>query len=232
MSSMQLGTIKVNLSVLGGGAFGTVYRGFDQDTKELVAVKKLNYLGPKYATMSRDEIKNAQKVPRNHENIVRIRNVTHQDHCAWIIMDFCELGDLNAYFYANFANITNDCKGSFMIQIMNGITFLHENDIVHRDMKPGNILLKPPLDGSSHPCIKISDFGLSKFLSNDKTTLMSTALGTLAFQAPEFWDTVGGGKVAYRKNVDVFAAGLIFLAMLQVLINHSSFFVLVSRHCD
>ena len=100
-----------------------------------------------------------------------------------------------------------------MCQISKGIAFLHDKKIVHRDIKPGNILLKRK---DTYAIVKLGDFGLSKILDpDDVTSAMSSNVGTLTFKAPEFWDRGSDDKVRYHRNVDVYAAGLTFTAMLQ-----------------
>ena len=126
-------------------------------------------------------------------------------------MEFCEYGDLERYFNSrHFPRQQPSVKVDLMIQTMKGISFLHGENIVHRDIKPGNILIQKKNNGD--PVVKLDDFGLSKFLDPmDETSRMSSNVGTLQFQAPEFWDD----QKRYHRNVDVFAAGLTFLSMLQ-----------------
>ena len=79
-----------------------------------------------------------------------------------------------------------------MTQIAGGVAFLHSKNIAHRDIKPGNILLKT--EGGC-AVVKLGDFGLSKFLDPDgSTSAMSSDVGTLIFKAPEFWDKKQGNK--------------------------------------
>ena len=95
--------------------------------------------------------------------------------------------------------------------IASGICYLNKNSIIHRDIKSGNILI-----ASKFPMVpKLTDFDLSKFLDpDDETSVMSSNVGTNAFKAPEFFNRVDG-KLRYHRNVDIYAAGLIFLAMIQ-----------------
>ena len=88
-------------------------------------------------------------------------------------------------------------------------------DIVHRDIKPGNALLK--LSPERHAVVKLGDLGLSKILDPEAlTSTMSSNVGTLHFQAPEFWDKQPpNNRIRYHRNIDVYSMGLTFAAMLQ-----------------
>ena len=97
--------------------------------------------------------------------------------------------------------------------IAKGIGCLHAENIIHGNVKPGNILI-----ASDHPLVpKLTDFDLSKALDPDyETSVMSSNFGTLAFKSHEFFNRIGG-KLRYHRNVDIYAAGLTFLAMMQAL---------------
>ena len=99
-----------------------------------------------------------------------------------------------------------------MIQIALGVEYLHKNNIIHRDIKPSNILIS----NDNPVIIKLTDFDFSKFLEdNCDTSLMTTNVGTPAFKAPEFFLRTDERKIQYHRNVDIYALGLTFLAMIQ-----------------
>ena len=161
--------------------FGTVYKGTNRLGKT-IAVKKICKKDKSKA--SAEAIKfHYFKKKIVHEQIIEIYDVKSQDDSMWIMMEYCDLRDLNQYFKRN-TRPRNDThqKVILMQQIINGIAFLHQNDIVHRDIKPGNILLQSNAPG--HPLVKLGDFGLSKILDPDSvTSAMRSNVGTFEFQS-------------------------------------------------
>ena len=128
----------------------------------------------------------------------------------WMMIQFCELGDLN-HFYRK-GNVDHGTNIDVMTQITAGIEYLHSQDIVHRDIKPGNILVASPFPLR----LLLADFDVSKCLDPEvETSLMTSDVGTLAFKAPEFFQRTSPGKIEYHRNVDIYAAGLTFLAIHQ-----------------
>ena len=135
------------------------------------------------------------------------------------MMEYCDLGDLNQFFKRYDIPLQHiTFKIELMKQIISGNTYMHSGDIVHRDIKPGNILLKSTSIGEVQT--KLGDFGLSKILDPDSlTSSMRSNVGTNLFKAPEFWNHKPGTCVKYHRNIDVYSAGLTFTAMLQVVPN-------------
>ena len=202
------------LQELGRGGFGTVFKGFD-DAGNAIAVKKIA-IGNKsdWRKTSSEAVKfHFLKDNVRSDHVIKVYDVKRWRDSMWIMMEHCDLGDLNNFFTKYHQRIDTNVKLNIMGQIARGINFLHQKNIVHRDIKPGNILLK---SSNSYGNVKLGDFGLSKFLDpDDITSAMSSNVGTLIFKAPEFWDRKPNGRVKYHRNVDVYAAGLTFAAMLQ-----------------
>ena len=201
------------LRELGRGGFGTVYRGYDEEvTRPEAAIKKVSKADKKAA--STESVKyHFVKERILHENVIKVYDVKSWEDSMWIVMEFCDLGDLNSFFSKYHQKLDFEKQLSIMTQIAKGVVFLHFKNVVHRDIKPGNILLK---NENGYAVVKLGDFGLSKFLDpDDMTSAMSSNVGTQWFKAPEFWDRKPGDRVIYHRNVDVYAAGLTFAAMLQ-----------------
>ena len=202
---------------LGSGTFGTVYRATNKHGKP-IAIKQINMENnDKVATSEYAAFAKLNSI--GHENIVKIHNVLSIDNNIWVAMELCNYGDLNKYFINRYfkQHLTEaECikaRIRFMEQIANGIAFLHSKNIVHRDIKPTNILVQS-LNASVR--LKLTDFGLARNLDPDgSTSAMSTDLGTPQYKAPEFWRKTPFGHVRYHKNIDIFATGLTFLSILQ-----------------
>ncbi len=206
---------KVNLlQELGSGAFGTVYQGTTKDGSD-AAFKKLHTDTTYRRQKVSSETWNWYRLKRKrlgdaNPHIVGTIDVRRSHGVMWIVMEFCQLGDLNKFFCNHFHLIQPlERKVGIMKQIANGVAFLHSEGIVHRDIKPQNILLQAAY---SNVVVKLADFGLCKILDpGNESSTMTSDVGTLCFKAPEFWST----EVRYHSNVDVYSSGLTFLAMLQ-----------------
>ena len=203
------------LQELGRGAFGTVYKGYDKG-KNAIAVKKVaigNEREDRKKASSEAVKFHVLKNNVRNDHVIKVHDVKKSGNSMWIVMEYCDLGDLNNFFIKHLQKIDTKVKLNIMGQIAKGVAFLHQKNIVHRDIKPGNILLK---GSNGYAIVKLGDFGLSKFLDpDDMTSAMSSNVGTVAFKAPEFWDRKPNDRVKYHRNVDVYAASLTFTAMLQ-----------------
>ncbi len=200
---------------IGRGAFGVVFGARHADGR-VVAVKRIDTESHQRAAVQ--EVISFYNRPINHKNIIQLFEIERPPpkYDVYIFMEFCQHGDLDKYFRTFFDSVrTIRPKLPIMRQVANGISFLHEQAITHRDIKPQNILIA----GSHIPelcLVKISDFGLAKFLDPEgDTSAMSTDVGTLAFKAPEFHMKGPRNDIRYHKNVDVYAEGLTFLAMIN-----------------
>ena len=186
-TEFQVGGYRLNLlEELGRGGFGTVYKGYSQDGR-VAAIKKVSKKDRRKAATESVRFHYLKDAYIVHENVLNVFDVKNGGDAIWIIMEYCDLGDLNN-FHKNYGETllnNTEAKVVLMKQIGTGVAFLHSNGIVHRDIKPGNVLLK--LSPERHAVVKLGDFGLAKILDPEAlTSTMSSNVGTLQFQAPEF----------------------------------------------
>ena len=195
--------------VLGSGAFGIVYKGSDAKKNEIAAKRIDGNAHPRI--LNQLESHDLDKfVQLDHPNVMKILDVEKNENIVWMMMPFCKF-DLNRFHRTR--DIPHETNLDVMKQITMGIEYLHGKDIVHRDIKPGNILVASEVPVQ----VQLADFDVSKCLDPEvETSLMTTSkVGTLAFKAPEFFQRTRSGKIEYHRNVDIYAAGLTFLAILQ-----------------
>ena len=193
---------------IGEGSFAKVYKGIKQNG-EVYAVKELkkNFQVERYIQGELDIIKQKLK----HQNVVYIFEHFTQNY-MYIVMEFCEIGNLNDYMVQNDTELCQ--RISFMSDMALGVNYLHSQNIIHRDLKPENILLT---DKSGQIVCKITDFGVSK-IKFSKYDTFNTYIGSYPYMAPEIT-----GDQEYGSEVDIFALGLLFYAVVKNTVLTNSF---------
>jgi tRNA A-37 threonylcarbamoyl transferase component Bud32 len=168
---------------IGKGNFGTVTLGIQKETKEKVAIKsidkeKLTENDYCYIRREIDILRFLKKF--NHKNLIKMVDIYEDKSKIYIITEYMQGGNFSSYLNSKIKMLSEESLNNFFMQIVEGISFLHKNGIIHRDLKLDNILLS---DKSLSPNLKIMDFGLSKvFGVNEKA---NECLGTLVYSAPE-----------------------------------------------
>ncbi len=214
MAQYTIAGYSINLrDRLGKGGYGTVYKAKD-NTGTIVAAKEIDKIKDLSSKAALRELENAHKQKQlDHKNIAKILDIYKDDEQIWLFIEFCNGGDLNDYAKTHFEEFSSR-RISLMKQIADGLVFLHSNRIAHRDMKPENILIQNQASEEGIT-VKLTDFGVAKFIPlNAKSSAMYTNLGTHIYKAPDFWNSTDG-QIEYHKNIDVYAMGLTFLAMVQ-----------------
>ena len=194
-------------NIIGKGAYGIIYKGTDDNGREIAAK---SFVNDKHSKISIEDLEKLLDI--KHQNIVTVYDIngSTDNTGLWIFMEYCKHGDLSSFLLEK--NLANFQLVDALVQITQGLQYLHRRNIIHRDIKPANILVKEeaPLN------LKLTDFDLSRFFDPDiQTSVMSSNVGTLAFKAPEFFRRDKDGKLNYHRSVDVYALGLTFLAMIQ-----------------
>ena len=146
-------------------------------TGKIVALKELKAASLEAKDMKRihNEIEILKEV--KHENIVEMYEIIETPEACYIVMEYCQGGDLHQYVKEK-KQLDEYEVQSIVYQIAQGLKMLYRKDIMHRDIKLQN-LLRSTTDTS--PTIKIADFGLARYVPN----YASTICGTLPYMAPE-----------------------------------------------
>ena len=195
---------------VGHGTFGQLFEAVHQQTKVLAAAKKI-YLGTEVDWIARvqREVDALMNIP-SHPNIVKYLGHEKDGNYLWLFTELCPLGDLENYCKTKV--ISEDEKFDMMIQICQAILHLHRQEpaIVHRDIKPGNILVTK---SGRRLVMKLCDFGFAKEVDKQAglTKKFTTYCGTEGYMAPELFEIITKGKISYNKKVDIFSAGLLFM---------------------
>ena len=204
----SLGRYKIQ-GVLGKGAMGLVYDGVDPNLDRRVAIKTIltRKLDPEAARMIAVRFeREVRAVARlNHPNIVQVYDFGTEGDLAYIVMEFIQGRELKDYFDAN---ERFDLKKAFglMIELLDALDFAHEAGIVHRDIKPGNVMI----DAGGHA--KLTDFGVARVADSGdqaEATRAGAMVGTPSYMSPE---QIQGQAVDRR--TDIFSAGIIFYQFL------------------
>lgn len=200
----QLGRYNI-IGELGQGAMGTVYKAVDPLIDRIVAIKTINLslaLDEKdeYESRFYQEAKAAGRL--SHPNIVTIYDVGKSGEIAYIAMEFLQGRELR--------DMLNDGKKMPVEQVINvvaqvaqGLAYAHEHGIVHRDVKPSNIMIVR--DGH----VKITDFGIARMASAAVRTQTGMVLGSPKYMSPE--QVVG--KLTDQRS-DIFSLGVMLYEML------------------
>lgn len=204
-----IGRYKV-LKVLGSGAMGVVYQAIDPVIERVVAIKTVNFQInqsdiAEYEARFAQEIKAAGKL--NHPNIVTIFDVGKTDRFAYMAMEFIEGEELKA-LVAPDKPLPIAIATSIAAQVADGLAFAHSREIIHRDVKPSNIMVSEA-EGQDGLVAKIMDFGIARMPASKVKTLTGMILGSPRYMSPE---QVIGTEVTAA--TDVFALGVVLYEML------------------
>ena len=183
-----------------------VYVGIMEDGSE-VAVKRMLLQACKDLAENEKEISNLIKT-KGSPFILSYHHVLQDETFMYLISDLCE-ETLKEHVESQSIERLRENGPRMIKQILSDLQFLHANGILHRDLKPSNVLVDK--DGY----LKLADFGLSRVLNKDETTVYTDAKGTQGWMPAEVIEA-GNGKAAgrYKKKSDVQAVGMIAFFIL------------------
>jgi serine/threonine protein kinase len=214
-------------SKLGEGAFGAVYKGkslkVNDGQKQDVAIKEII----KGSSEERMDFLNELNIisKTRHKNLVRLEGWCCCSRSTWSLMCWCCLkqvghklfivyelmpkGDLDHHLHKNKDTVLPwSARYNIVKGIGSALVYLHHDCrpyILHRDIKPANILLDDEYTA------KLADFGLSKIANKSNATLMTTAVGTIAYMDP---NCMKDGDVRFNPSTDIYSFGLVLLEIV------------------
>ncbi|XP_057605569.1 serine/threonine-protein kinase 33 isoform X3 [Hippopotamus amphibius kiboko] len=197
--------------ILGQGSFGMVIEAIDKETETKWAIKKVNKekAGSSAVKLLEREVTILKSV--KHEHIIHLEQVFETPKKMYLVMELCEDGELKEIL---------DRKGHFsenetrwIIQsLASAIAYLHNKDIVHRDLKLENIMVKSSFIDANNEMnlnIKVTDFGLAVKKQGRSEAMMQTTCGTPIYMAPEVINAHD-----YSQQCDIWSIGVIMYILL------------------
>lgn len=191
------------LEMIGGGGMANVYLAHDMILDRDVAVKVLRLDFAEDEEFIRRFHREAQSATSlAHPNIVNIYDVGEEDSIYYIVMEYVDGQTLKQYIQQN-SPIRIDDALEIMKQLTSAISHAHQNHIIHRDIKPHNILI------DRYGNVKITDFGIAMALSATSITQTNSVLGSVHYLSPE----QARGGMANRKS-DIYSLGIVMFELL------------------
>ncbi|KAH9077574.1 kinase-like protein [Lactarius deliciosus] len=221
---------------LGKGSFATVYKGYNEETRHEVAIKTVSRgnLSTKLFENLQSEIDILKSL--SHRHITKLINIIRAERNIYLIMEYCSGGDLTNYIkkrgrvenleyipepgaapqyypHPKTGGLAEIVVRSFLRQLARALKFLRQRNLIHRDIKPQNLLLRPPGDEDlvrGHPLgvplLKVADFGFARSLPN--AMMAETLCGSPLYMAPEI--------LSYQKydaKADLWSVGAVLYEM-------------------
>ncbi len=201
----QLGNYEI-LDQIGCGGMGVIYRARQRHSRRIVAVKRvLSYRADSHGALQRFRREAQAVASLDHPNILPIYEVSEsEDGLPFFSMKLAEKGSL----HENAASLRDEPRKcvQLMAKVARAVEYAHSRGVLHRDLKPGNILL----NDRDEPLV--SDFGLAKLLDgNNDLTRSLTTFGTAGYIAPE---QAGGAAADFTQAADVYSLGAVLFNVL------------------
>uniref|UniRef100_A0AAY4DGW1 non-specific serine/threonine protein kinase n=1 Tax=Denticeps clupeoides TaxID=299321 RepID=A0AAY4DGW1_9TELE len=191
-----------DLREIGHGSFGAVYFAHDIRTNEVVAIKKMSYSGKQSNEKWQDIIKEVKFLQKlRHPNTVEYRGCYLKEHTAWLVMEYC-LGSASDLLEVHKKPLQEVEIAAIIHGALQGLVYLHSHNMIHRDVKAGNILLTEPGQ------VKLGDFGSASIVAP-----ANSFVGTPYWMAPEVILAMDEGQ--YDGKVDVWSLGITCIELAE-----------------
>ncbi|KAH0720850.1 hypothetical protein KY290_005839 [Solanum tuberosum] len=189
---------------IGAGSFSTVWLARHRVNGTEVAIKEIvtARLNSKLKESLKSEIVILQRI--SHPNIIHLHDMIEDPGKIYIVLEYCRGGDLSMYIQRRQGRIAEATAKHFMQQLASGLKVLRENNLIHRDLKPQNLLLSAIDDNST---LKIADFGFARSLQ--PRVLAETLCGSPLYMAPEIMQLQ-----KYDAKADLWSVGAILFQLV------------------
>ncbi len=187
------------IEVVGEGGMNTVYKAENLETGDLVAIKILKGdFNKDQEVVKRFHLESEAIQKLNHDNIVKVLDIGEENGEHYIVMELLKTQTLKNVIEANEKYFNNIDIVYMSLQILRGIQKAHDNNIVHRDIKPQNILIDK--DGK----LKVSDFGIARVVDSDTMENLKDAIGSVHYASPE----QSRGSIVDERS-DIYSFGIV-----------------------
>lgn len=203
MQGKKLGGRYEIIGRIGGGGMAVVYKAVDSLLHRQVAIKVLNESLSNNSEFIRRFDREAQAAASlSHPNVVNVYDVGRDGYTHYIVMELVDGPTLKQHILDNGALPVEEAV-QIAIQICDGLAHAHENQIVHRDIKPHNILI------GSNGRVKVTDFGIARAATSSTITQTGSVMGSVHYFSPE---QARGGVVGEKS--DIYSLGIVLYEML------------------
>jgi cyclin-dependent kinase 5 len=186
------------LEKIGEGTYGTVFKAKNRESQEIVALKRVRLDDDDEGVPSSALREICLLKELKHRNIVALHDVLHSERKLTLVFEHCDQ-DLKKYFDSLNGEIDVDVVKALMYQLLKGLNFCHSHNVLHRDLKPQNLLI------NKNGELKLADFGLARAFGIP-VRCYSAEVVTLWYRPP---DVLFGAKL-YTPSIDMWSAGCIF----------------------
>lgn len=191
------------LEKIGEGTYGVVYKAKNRQTEEIIALKRIRLEAEDEGIPSTAIREISLLKELRHPNIVRLYDVVHAEKKLTLVFEYLDQ-DLKKYLDVSIGGLDTMIVKSFLFQLITGIAYCHHHRVLHRDLKPQNLLINR--EGE----LKLADFGLARAFGIPVRSYTHEVV-TLWYRAP---DVLLGSRM-YSTPVDIWSVGCIFAEMVN-----------------